>query len=71
MLSKGGKPLLTMAEASELLGLKKQTISVLVSKGKIPHYKPNGKNVYFDADELNAWLRRTPDADSMNSSSDK
>ena len=61
VLSKGGKPLLTMSEASELLGLKKQTISLLASRGKIPFYKPNGKNMYFDAEELNAWLRQRPE----------
>ena len=62
MLNKGGRPLITMSEASQLLGLKKQTISVLVSKGKIPFYKPNGKNIYFDAEELNSWLRRKTNA---------
>lgn len=58
MLLKGGKPLLTTAEAAELLGMKKQTVNALVMKGRIPCYKPNGKNTFFDPDELNRWLRR-------------
>lgn len=57
MMLKGGKPLLTTAEAAELLGMKRQTVSALVMKGRIPCYKPNGKNTFFDPDELNRWLR--------------
>jgi len=27
---------------------------------KIPHFKPNGKKIYFDKSELVQWLMRKP-----------
>jgi excisionase family DNA binding protein len=30
----------------------------LTSTGNIPHYKPNGKKIYFDREELDNWLLR-------------
>lgn len=56
----GDKPkkTLTTAEAAVYLGVSQQTIYKLTMARKIPFYKPNGKNNYFDVDELDAWVKR-------------
>ncbi len=54
-----GRPL-TLEEAADYLGLSKSTLYKLTSANKIPHYKPQGKRVYFAKSELNTWLLRNP-----------
>ena len=54
-----GRPL-TLEEAADYLGLSKSYLYKLTSANKIPHYKPQGKRVYFAKDELNTWLLRNP-----------
>ena len=52
------KPILTAQEAAMYLGW---TISYLYKKTMskdIPHYKPEGKMLYFDRLELEAWMKR-------------
>lgn len=46
------KEILTTAEASVYLGLSESYIYKLTSSKQIPHYKPNGKLVYFNRREL-------------------
>jgi len=36
--------------------LSKSTIYKLTSRGKIPHYCPTGKIIFFDKDEVDSWL---------------
>jgi excisionase family DNA binding protein len=52
------KETLTLEEASSYSGISKSYLYKLTSSGSIPHYKPEGKIIYFDRDELNAWLKR-------------
>ena len=52
------KDMLTMDDAVLYTGLGKSYLYVLTCKKKIPHYKPNGKNIYFKKSELNDWLQR-------------
>ncbi len=54
-----GRPL-TLEEAADYLGFSKSHLYKLTSANKIPHYKPQGKRIYFDQCELNTWLRRNP-----------
>ncbi len=54
----GQKDTLTLEEASAYSGISKSYIYKLTSAGSIPHYKPEGKTIYFDRVELNAWLKR-------------
>lgn len=54
----GQKETLTLEEAAFYSGISKSYLYKLTSSGSIPHYKPEGKMVYFDRDELNAWLKR-------------
>ena len=42
------KEVLTTAEASAYLGISESYIYKLTSLKQIPHYKPNGKLVYFN-----------------------
>lgn len=49
------KELLTIKEASVYLGIAKSYLYKLTSAKKIPHYKPNGKLVYFKRKELYDW----------------
>jgi prophage regulatory protein len=50
------KEVLTMKEALEYTGLSQSYMYKLTHWGKIPHYKPNGKLIYFSRRELEAWL---------------
>ncbi|GAB4042073.1 helix-turn-helix domain-containing protein [Spirosoma jeollabukense] len=54
----GQKETLTLEEASTYSGISKSYLYKLTSSNSIPHYKPEGKTIYFDRDELNAWLKR-------------
>lgn len=52
------KDVLNFNEASEYLELSHSHLYKLTSDGAIPHYKPQGKKIYFNRTELNAWLQR-------------
>ena len=52
------KEILTTAEASAYLGLSESYIYKLTSSKQIPHYKPNGKLVYFNRRELCDWAMK-------------
>jgi len=54
------KNVLSFEEASKFLNLSKSYLYKLTSCGQIPHYKPQGKILYFDKDELENWLRQNP-----------
>ena len=51
----GNKKTLTLEEACEYTGYKLSYMYKLKSRGEIPHYK-RGKKVFFDKDELDAWM---------------
>ena len=53
------KPL-TLIEAAKFLDLSRSHLYKLTSERKIPHFKPNGKKIYFDESELVQWLKRKP-----------
>lgn len=50
------KKVLTFDEAAQFTGLSKSYLYKLTSQQRIPHFKPTGKLVYFDREELEAWL---------------
>jgi excisionase family DNA binding protein len=50
------KEVLTFDEAVGFTGLSKSYLYKLTSGQKIPHYKPAGKLVYFNREELQLWL---------------
>ena len=54
------KNVLRFDEASTFLNLSKSYRYKLTSGNLIPHYKPQGKMLYFEKSELEAWLRQNP-----------
>lgn len=52
------KDMLTLDDVSVLTGLSKIHLYRLTCKKEIPHYKPNGKIVFFDRKEINEWMRQ-------------
>jgi excisionase family DNA binding protein len=50
----------TFAEACKYLNCSKSYLYKLTHTKNIPHYKPNGKKVYFTKAELDIWLSRNP-----------
>jgi excisionase family DNA binding protein len=54
------KSILSFDEASKFLNLSKSYLYKLTSSGQIPHYKPQGKMLYFEKLELENWLRQNP-----------
>jgi len=53
-----GKNVLNMREAAILTGLSLSHLYKLTSTNGIPHYKPTGKAIYFNREELENWLLR-------------
>jgi excisionase family DNA binding protein len=49
---------MTLAEAATYLHCSRQTLYKLTSRSQIPHFKPNGKRVYFLKADLDARLTR-------------
>ena len=41
-----------------LTGLSKSHLYKLTCSHQIPHYKPNGKQVYFDRTEIEVWMKQ-------------
>jgi excisionase family DNA binding protein len=56
------KEVLNINEASRYLELSQSHLYKLTSTGEIPHYKPNGKKLYFNRQELDDWLLRNRQA---------
>ena len=52
------KKVLSFDEASVYTGLSKSHLYKLTSTGGIPCYKPTGKKLYFEKNELDEWLLR-------------
>lgn len=50
------KEFIRIDEAAAFLGLTRESIYNLIAKKAIPHYKPNGKTLYFKKEELSAWI---------------
>ena len=50
------KRILTTEDVAELLGVAKSYVYKLTYKKLIPHYKPNGKCVFFKREEVEDWI---------------
>ncbi len=57
-LLRGQKETLSFDEAAAYIGISKSYLYKLTAGCKVPHYKPEGKTLYFDRGELETWLRR-------------
>lgn len=54
------KEVLTTSETAAYLGISESYLYKLTSNKLIPHYKPNGRLVYFKKEELAQWVLRNP-----------
>lgn len=52
------KTVLNFDEVAVYTGLSKSHLYKLTSTGGIPCYKPTGKKIYFDKEEIDEWLLR-------------
>lgn len=52
------KEVWTMNELCRATGFSKSYVYKLTSSRAIPHYKPCGKMVFFNRQEVEAWLQR-------------
>lgn len=52
------KEVLTFDEVADLTGLSKSYLYKLTSARQIPHYKPNGRLIYFNRAEVVEWMQR-------------
>lgn len=52
------KDVLNFNETCDYLELSHSHLYKLTSSGAIPHYKPNGKKIYFKRSELDEWVLR-------------
>ncbi len=50
------KEVLTLEEACVYTGLSKSKMYKHTHQREIPHYKPQGKKIYFKREELISWL---------------
>lgn len=60
------KKVLNVDDVVTLTGMTKAYIYTLTSKRELPFYKPNGRLIFFNRDEIEAWMMRgkvTPDSE--------
>jgi len=50
------KKVLTFEEAAVYMGMSKSCLYKMTSQKIVPHYKPNGKLIFFDREELENYL---------------
>jgi excisionase family DNA binding protein len=50
------KKVLTFEEAANYMGMSKSCLYKMTSQKLISHYKPNGKMIFFELEELEAYL---------------
>lgn len=53
---KANKKVLNLRETAELTGFTIQHLRKLLSKRVIPFYQPTGKTIFFNREEVEAWL---------------
>lgn len=60
---------LTLREACQYLGVTRASLYCMTSRKQIPHYKPNGKSLFFKESDLVAWIesKRVKTADEIES----
>ena len=52
------KNVLTLEDVVLLTGLSKSYLYKLTCAKQIPYYRPNGKQIYFDRGEVEAWMKQ-------------
>lgn len=54
------KTFLNLSDLANYTGLSKSYLYKLSHLGKLPAYKPLGKCLFFDIEQINDWLRQNP-----------
>lgn len=52
------KTVFSLEDVAMYTGLSKHYLYKLTSKSEIPFSKPNGKHIYFEKSQIDAWLLR-------------
>lgn len=52
------KKVLTLDDVALYTGLSKSHLYKLTCYNQIPHYKPNGRVLYFDKEEIENWMKQ-------------
>lgn len=52
------KEMMTLEETARYMSVSRSFLYKLTMGRKIPHYKPNGKMIYFDLKDVDEWLRQ-------------
>lgn len=52
------KKVLNLQDVALLTGLSQSHLYKLTCRKQIPYYRPNGKLVYFDRAEIEAWMKQ-------------
>ena len=52
------KEILNLDEIKRYLGISRSLLYKLTSTGEIPHIKPRGKMVFFEREEIIAWIKK-------------
>lgn len=52
------KNVLNISDVALLTGLNKSWLYKATCTHSIPYYKPNGKQIYFDRAEIEAWMKQ-------------
>ena len=53
-----GKEVLTLQEAAQYMGIARSSLYKMTSSQTIPFYRPNGKLIFFEKDDILSWIRR-------------
>ena len=53
-----GKEVLTLQEAAQYMGIARSSLYKMTSNQTIPFYRPNGKLIFFERDDILSWIRR-------------
>ena len=56
----GQKNVFTFEECCQYTGISKTYMYKLTCTGRIPHFKPHGKIIYFSKAEIDKWLMKNP-----------
>ena len=60
------KPVMNIDEFCNYLGTSKRAAYRMTSENLVPHYKPNGKNIFFKRSEIDEWITRHPVVNKVN-----
>ena len=57
-LLRDAKQVLTLEEAALFMGISKSSLYKMTHRHELPFFRPNGKLIYFEKDELLKWMRQ-------------